>query len=74
MAWFLNPVDREKAIVRVAENMTGIENDGFKWSHFVEALLDIKTWILFIIQLSSNIPNGGEQSVRIPARFSGVLR
>ncbi|KAJ5151646.1 major facilitator superfamily transporter [Penicillium capsulatum] len=61
-SWFLSPVDREKAIMRVKENKTGIKNDDFKWSQCREALLDVKAWFLVIIQLSSNIPNGGEQS------------
>ncbi|KID61220.1 Major facilitator superfamily domain, general substrate transporter, partial [Metarhizium brunneum ARSEF 3297] len=44
-AWFLNRTDREKALVRVKENMTGIKNNEFKWSQCLEALLDIKSCI-----------------------------
>ncbi|KAJ3549022.1 hypothetical protein NM208_g722 [Fusarium decemcellulare] len=60
-AWFLSEQDRRKAITRVQENMTGIKNDKFKWHQCVEALLDIKTWSLVIVQLCSQIANGGVQ-------------
>jgi hypothetical protein len=62
-AWFFSPTDRVKAIIRVQENMTGIKNDEFKWDQCRETLLDFKTWLIFVIQLASNIPNGGINSV-----------
>lgn len=62
-SWFLGPADRLKAIARVEENLTGVKNDHFKWHQCREALLDVKTWLVFIIQLASNIPNGGLTSV-----------
>lgn len=43
--------------------MTGVKNDEFKWYQCFEALLDVKTWLIAIIQLASNIPNGGITSV-----------
>lgn len=62
-AWFLNESDRGKAVVRVKENMTGIKSNEFKWSQFLEAILDIKTWLLFFTHLAANIPNGAVTSV-----------
>ncbi|KAJ2979236.1 hypothetical protein NQ176_g3368 [Zarea fungicola] len=56
--------DRSKIIIRVQENLTGVKSDEFKWNQLVEALLDVKTWILVGIQLASNIPNGGITSFR----------
>ncbi|KJK76276.1 hypothetical protein H634G_08416 [Metarhizium anisopliae BRIP 53293] len=57
-AWFLNRIDREKALVRVKENMTGIKNNEFKWSQCLEALLDIKSWFVVAMQIANSIPNG----------------
>ena len=62
-AWFLSELDRKKAIARVQENLTGIKNNEFKWGQCREALLDMKTWLLVLIQLGSNIPNGGVTTV-----------
>ncbi|KAJ4165478.1 hypothetical protein LMH87_007110 [Akanthomyces muscarius] len=61
-AFFLSKEDREKAILRVQENMTGIKNNNIKWPQVREALTDPKAWILVLIQLCSNIPNGGVAS------------
>ncbi|KAF2008826.1 major facilitator superfamily transporter [Aaosphaeria arxii CBS 175.79] len=58
-ARFLNEEDRVKAIERVRENMTGIKSDEWKWKQSFEAFLDIKVWLLFIIQITSQIANGG---------------
>lgn len=63
-ARFLNPADRNKAVERVQENMTGITNNTWKWSQSFEALLDIKIWLLVAIQLAQNIANGGVHGVR----------
>lgn len=67
-AWFLSKGDRVKAIVRVKENMTGIKNDTFRWKQCREALLDSNAWLMVLIQLCANIPNGGIHSVRIALR------
>ena len=63
-ARFLSREDRVKAVVRVRENMTGIRNNTFQWAQCREALLDSKAWLLVLIQLCANIPNGGLHSVR----------
>ena len=47
---FLSEEDRTKAVLRVQENMTGIKNNKLKWAHVREALLDIKSWLLVLIQ------------------------
>lgn len=65
-ARFLNATDRLKAVQRVEENMTGIKSDKFKWYQCREALIDPKAWALLVIQLSSNIANGGVHGVRTP--------
>ncbi|TQS31911.1 hypothetical protein Golomagni_07795, partial [Golovinomyces magnicellulatus] len=61
-AWFLSKTDREKAIIRVRENMTGIKSNKFEWYQCREAIMDVSAWLLVLIQLSGQIANGGVQS------------
>ncbi|KAI9741647.1 MAG: hypothetical protein M1834_000031 [Cirrosporium novae-zelandiae] len=58
-AKFLSAAERRHAVERVKENDTGIENKVFKKEQFMEAIMDIKTWLLFTFAVSSNSPNGG---------------
>ena len=64
-ARFLNREDRAKAIDRVRENMTGIRSDTWKWSQSIEALTDVKIWLLVAVQLSQQIANGGVHGVSL---------
>ncbi|RSL84892.1 hypothetical protein CEP51_003651 [Fusarium floridanum] len=57
-ARFLSPEQREKAVIRVATNMTSVKNDAFKMYQLLEGLADIKMWLLVLIMLSSNLANG----------------
>jgi ACS family allantoate permease-like MFS transporter len=58
-AKFLNEDERRGVVLRIRNNETGIENKKFKKAQFVEAILDLKTWLLFIFAVASNAPNGG---------------
>ncbi|KAF3004411.1 hypothetical protein E8E13_010264 [Curvularia kusanoi] len=58
-AKFLSEDERRGVILRIRDNETGIENKKFKKAQFVEAMLDLKTWLLFIFAVASNAPNGG---------------
>ncbi|KAF7546843.1 hypothetical protein G7Z17_g8145 [Cylindrodendrum hubeiense] len=60
-AWFLSEEDSLKAVARVEENMTGIKSDKVRWYQCIEAFLDPKAWALFLVQLCSQIANGGVQ-------------
>ena len=64
-AWFLSKADREKAIIRVRENLTGIKSDKFQWHQCLEAVTDVSAWLYVLIQLSGQIANGGVQSVSL---------
>ncbi|KAK5154397.1 hypothetical protein LTS14_006532 [Recurvomyces mirabilis] len=55
------------AVERLRENQTGIENKHFKWAQFRETLADPRTWILSMIVVSTNIPNGAVSS------FSSII-
>ncbi|KAF5714616.1 DAL5-Allantoate ureidosuccinate permease [Fusarium mundagurra] len=58
-AKFLTVDEKARVVARVRGNGTGIENKHFKMVQFWEAMLDIKTWLLFLFALTSNSPNGG---------------
>ena len=53
--------EREKAIVvdRLRADQTGVENKQFKRDQMIEALLDPKTWLMFLFHIMISIPNGG---------------
>ena len=50
------------AIERLRENQTGIENKHFKVAQALECLKDPQTWLLSLITISSNVPNGAVSS------------
>ncbi|OAA69795.1 Major facilitator superfamily domain, general substrate transporter [Cordyceps fumosorosea ARSEF 2679] len=54
----LSDTEKQWAIARLRENMTGIENKKFKKSQVVECLRDPQTWLLALAIMSSSIPNG----------------
>ncbi|KZP29608.1 MFS general substrate transporter [Athelia psychrophila] len=56
-AWFLTMDERAKAVQRIKENQTGVENKHFKKEQFVEALTDPKTWLFALFSALDNVPN-----------------
>ncbi|PGH12278.1 hypothetical protein AJ80_06792 [Polytolypa hystricis UAMH7299] len=58
-AFFLSEEEKYHAITRLASNKTGIVNKRWKWQQAREAVIDPKTWLLFLFNISINIPNGG---------------
>ena len=56
-AWFLTPEERMKAVVRIKENQTGVENKTFKKEQMIEALKDPKTWLFALFAVLAEIPN-----------------
>lgn len=63
-AWFLNEQEKYCIITRLAENKTGIVSKTWKREQAVEAIIDPKTWIIFLFNIAINVPNGGKQTVR----------
>ena len=51
------------ATQRLAQNRTGVENKVFKGYHVKEAVLDLRTWLVFFINLALAIPS--ESSARL---------
>lgn len=54
----LSPQERRWAVERLRANMTGVENKHFKRPQVAECLTDPQTYLLVLIILTSNIPNG----------------
>ena len=50
------------AIERIRENQTGIENKHFKRAQALECFKDPQTWLLSLITICSNVPNGAVSS------------
>jgi sugar phosphate permease len=50
------------AIERLRENQTGIENKHFKIYQALECFKDPQTWLLSLITICSNVPNGAVSS------------
>lgn len=64
-ACFLNEKDRAKAVLRVKDNKTGIKNDTWKKSQFIDTITDLQAWMIFLLQLLLNIIQSGSSGVRI---------
>lgn len=58
-ATWLTEDEKILAVERLRVNEQGIGNKRFKMYQFKEALLDIRTWLHFLITLSLEIPSGG---------------
>lgn len=54
----LTEVEKRWAVERLRANMTGVENKHWKWYQFYELLNDPQSWLLSLIVLLSDIPNG----------------
>lgn len=62
-AKFLSEDEKTAVLDRIKDNGTGLENKKFKKNQFREAMLDLKTWLLFLFAVASNSPNGGLTTV-----------
>ncbi|WWC88845.1 uncharacterized protein L201_003760 [Kwoniella dendrophila CBS 6074] len=58
-AWWLTDRQKYIAVARLAVNQTGMVNKHTKIHQVKEALLDVRTWLYFLISITLNIPNGG---------------
>jgi sugar phosphate permease len=62
-ATFLTEEEKLIALERSRANQTGFKNSTIDQSQILEAFTDVKTWLLAILILASNIPNGGFTTV-----------
>ncbi|CAG8112837.1 unnamed protein product [Penicillium olsonii] len=63
-ASFLTDEEKIIATERLKANQTGFKNSKIDKSQIMEAFVDIKTWLLAVLILAANIPNGGFTTVR----------
>ncbi|OLN85228.1 Thiamine pathway transporter THI73-like protein 2 [Colletotrichum chlorophyti] len=61
-AGFLTREEKVWAIERLRGNQTGVENKNFKWPQFIECFTDPQTYLLALITIASNVPNGAVSS------------
>jgi ACS family allantoate permease-like MFS transporter len=62
-ASFLTEEEKLIAAERLKANKTGSKTSTIDQSQILEAFTDVKTWLLAILILASNIPNGGFTTV-----------
>lgn len=75
-AKFLNESERIRAVDRIRSNQTGMKDNRFKWKQALEAMTDIKVWLLVLFQLANSIPNGAFTTVRrsnVPSAYDSIL-
>jgi ACS family allantoate permease-like MFS transporter len=58
-AHFLTREERVAALERVRDDQGGTENKTFKWDQAVEALTDVRTWLIVLTNIVTMVPNGG---------------
>jgi hypothetical protein len=56
-AKWLSQREKTIAVLRLAENETGIDNKKFKMYQMREAFTDLKCWLMILIILANCIPN-----------------
>jgi len=61
-ARFLTPNEKVWAIERLRSNQTGVENKHFKLPQFVSCFTDPQTYLISLITIASNVPNGAVSS------------
>ncbi|KAI0289618.1 MFS general substrate transporter [Russula brevipes] len=64
-AWFLTTDERIKAVRRIKDNQTGVENKLFKKEQMIEALTDPKTWLFALFSALTNVPNSLTNQLQI---------
>ncbi|KAL4867658.1 hypothetical protein BDV12DRAFT_209778 [Aspergillus spectabilis] len=56
---FLTEREKVIAVERLRANQMGIISREWRWDHTLETLLDVKTWIWFLLIIAISIPSGG---------------
>ncbi|KAM0720371.1 hypothetical protein Q7P37_004507 [Cladosporium fusiforme] len=59
---FLNHQEKVWTIERLRANQTGVENKTIKPAQILECFTDPQTWLLSLMMISSNVPNGAVSS------------
>jgi MFS family permease len=57
-AWFLDERERFVAVERLRSSQTGVRCHKLKKAHVIEAALDVKIWLIFVMMASAYTVNG----------------
>lgn len=52
-AWFLKKEERLAAVERLRKSQTGVRCQKIKMGQIVEALMDVKVWLIFVMMLTA---------------------
>lgn len=58
-AWTLTKEERIASLERVRDDQGGTENRTFKKEQVIETLLDVRTWLIVLATMLTDIPSGG---------------
>lgn len=58
-AWFLTPRERIRAVARLAENQQNVQVKLFRPAQCLEAIKDLRYWILILFTIAQSITNAG---------------
>jgi sugar phosphate permease len=57
--WMLTKEERIASLERIRDDQGGTENRKFKKEQVIEALLDVRTWLIVLATMLTDIPSGG---------------
>ncbi|KAG0709518.1 MFS general substrate transporter [Suillus ampliporus] len=58
-AWMLTEEERIASLERVRDDQGGTQNKKFKKEQVIETLLDVRTWLIVLATMLTDIPSGG---------------
>ncbi|KAL4902703.1 hypothetical protein BDW74DRAFT_169307 [Aspergillus multicolor] len=58
-AKFLHEREKVIAVERLRANQMGVISREWRWDHVLETMLDVKTWVWFLLIIAISIPSGG---------------
>ncbi|KAG2146714.1 MFS general substrate transporter [Suillus clintonianus] len=58
-AWMLTKEERIASLERIRDDQGGTENRKFKKEQVIETLLDVRTWLIVLATMLTDIPSGG---------------
>ncbi|KAF3017883.1 hypothetical protein E8E14_012933 [Neopestalotiopsis sp. 37M] len=56
---YLNEREKIIAIERLRANQMGVASRKWRWDHALETMMDVKTWLWFVLVVAISIPSGG---------------
>lgn len=66
-ASFLTEIEKKQAFVRVQGLRRSADTRKWNQAQFKEALIDPRTWLLFLLAVFTTLPGGGLTAVSVPS-------